>query len=52
MSSLARELIDADEVDAFDAEIRRLAEPLAEDDGLLTLQLTSTVVWGELTRIS
>lgn len=48
-SSLARELMTEVENDAFDRDILRLAEPLAEADGLIGLTLTSTIVWGTLT---
>ncbi|WP_265446445.1 class I SAM-dependent methyltransferase [Flexivirga meconopsidis] len=51
-STLARELMTGDEADAFDTDVHRIADPLVDDDGLLTLQLTSSVVWGELSGIS
>lgn len=47
-STLARELMTEPENAAFDQEILDLAEPLAEEDGLITFSLTSTLVWGSL----
>lgn len=48
-STLARELMTEAENHAFDQEILRLAEPLAEADGLIRFTLTSTIGWGSLT---
>jgi SAM-dependent methyltransferase len=47
-STLARELMNESENDAFDREILRLAEPLAEADGLIHFDVTSAIVWGVL----
>ena len=47
-STLARELMTESENAAFDQEVLDLAEPLAEEDGLITFSLTSTLVWGSL----
>lgn len=48
-STLARELMTEAENDAFDQEILQLADPLADDDGRISLTLTSTITWGTLT---
>ncbi len=47
-STLARELMSESENDAFDEEVLRLAEPLADADGVINFAVTSTIVWGEL----
>ncbi|NHA69276.1 class I SAM-dependent methyltransferase [Phycicoccus flavus] len=47
-SSLARGLMDATENAAFDAAVLAVLEPLADDDGLLTLALDATLVTGHL----
>jgi hypothetical protein len=47
-STLARELMTGPEASAFDDQISEILRPLADADGWLDLELTSTITWGTI----